>query len=339
MIAIEPFSTTGIGSMPHTISTDACELILKSVDIPFWPQLPKLSFKESMIAQFSEGMPFLKIDEKGESVAVIRDDSDELERFYESCDENAKIAISEDYAKGLHRFLKIIKSRKFKFLKGHVTGPITYTLSLKDGSGRFIYFDEELREVSTMLLKSKIRWQYEVFKPYCDNFIIFIDEPILSAVGSSSYLGVDFNEVLRLLEETVATIKNIGGIAGIHCCGKFDIPLAIRAGVEILSFDAYDYSELLLIYHSEIREFLEKGNYLAWGIVPSSDIIQYLEEKNLVNLLNNTLKIVYKKVPQELLNSQILLTPSCGAASRKVSEAIRIFQLLMRLKEAFTNYH
>ncbi|MCX7914125.1 MAG: hypothetical protein N2511_06025, partial [Thermodesulfovibrionales bacterium] len=333
-----PYSTTGIGSLPHTLTSEACDLIFKSVDIPFWPQLPRLSFKESMIIQFSEGMPFLRINEEEKSVTIIRDSSDELERFYEAYNENTKIAISEDYAKGLHRFLKIIRSRRLNFLKGHITGPITYTLSLKDGSGRYIYFDEELREVAHMLLKAKVRWQLEVFKPCCENVIIFIDEPILSAIGSSSYIGVDSNEILRLLMELVATIKQNGGIAGIHCCGRFDFPLVIKSGVDIISFDAYDYSDLLLIYHAEIKEFLERGNYLAWGIVPTTEIIQHLEEKNIISLLSNAMKILYKEVSPQLVNSQILLTPSCGTASRTVGESIRVFQLLMRLKEAFTGF-
>ncbi len=55
-----PFLTTGIGSLPHTDPEEACGLVLATFDIPFWPQLPKLSFRESMIPQFSEGMPFFK---------------------------------------------------------------------------------------------------------------------------------------------------------------------------------------------------------------------------------------------------------------------------------------
>ncbi|MCX8031526.1 MAG: hypothetical protein N3A59_08130, partial [Thermodesulfovibrionales bacterium] len=110
---IPPFSTTGIGSLPHRNSYDACELILRSVDIPFWPQLPNLSFREYMITQFSEGMPFVKMNEQDNSLWVIRDGSDELDRFYESYNEKTKIAISEDYAAGLHAFMKLIKWKKF----------------------------------------------------------------------------------------------------------------------------------------------------------------------------------------------------------------------------------
>ena len=80
-----PFSTTGIGSLPHRDPVEACRLVLQTFDIPFWPQLPALSFFESMIPQYSEGMPFLKIDEEREKIWVERDGGDALSQFYETC--------------------------------------------------------------------------------------------------------------------------------------------------------------------------------------------------------------------------------------------------------------
>jgi hypothetical protein len=41
-----------------------------------------------------------------------------------------------------------------------------------------------------------------------------------------------------------------------------------------------------------------------------------------------------KLVPEELVRSRILLTPSCGTGSRSVDETLKVFQMLMRLKEA-----
>lgn len=331
---IKPFSTTGIGSLPHRDPDEACELILRTFDIPFWPQLPKLSFKESMIVQYSEGIPYIRIDENEQGAWVIRDGSDELERFYESCTDSTKIAISEDYAIGLHAFLRMIKGRRFQILKGHVTGPLTFTLGLKDNYGRLVYFDEELREISLMLLKAKMRWQVDLLKQHSDRVIIFMDEPILSAIGSSSYLGVDSEEVLRLLKSMVSGIEEAGGISGVHCCGRADWTTVIKSGVRIISFDAFEYFDTLAIYHEEIKNFLQRGGYLAWGIVPTSDAINSVDDKYLKTLMDNNLKKLYDHISPELVNSQVLLTPSCGTGSRSIEETIKAFQLLMRLKEA-----
>lgn len=331
--SLPPFSTTGIGSLPHARAEEACELVLRSVDIPFWPQLPHRSFKESMVVQYSEGMPFLRVNEEDQVAWVMRDSSDELDRFYESCSDTARIAISEDYAAGLHTFLRMIKGRRFSCLKGHVTGPVTFTLGLKDNYGRYVFFDEELREISSLLLKAKIRWQIDMLKQHADRVIIFVDEPILSALGSSSYLGVDAAEAERLLADSVAAIEAAGGISGIHCCGRADWQMVLRSGVRIINFDAFDYFDTFAIYHEEIKRFLGDGGYLAWGIVPTSDAAGSVNDALLAAMLKGHLDSLGSTVPAELLTSRLLLTPTCGAGSRSVEEATRIFQLLLRLKE------
>jgi len=329
-----PFTTTGIGSLPHRDPEEACRLVLDTCDIPFWPQLPNISFKESMIPQYSEGLPCIKVDEQKETIWLETDDSDELMKFYEACSEDCTVAISEDYAKGLYTFLKTINKKQFQVIKGHITGPLTFTLGLKDSEKRFVYFDEELREICLMLLKAKIRWQVEALKPYADRVIIFIDEPILTALGSSSYLGVDPHESLRLLRETTDAIEQAEGIPGIHCCSNADWQLVINSNVRIINFDAYEYIDTIMIYPEEFKRFLEGGGYLAWGIVPTTDEIKDVNLDLIKRHFDSGIEKLSKIMPSSLLLSQILLTPSCGAGSRSIEEAVQVFQTLRALKES-----
>jgi methionine synthase II (cobalamin-independent) len=331
---IKAFSTTGIGSLPHRNAVEACELVLRTFDIPFWPQLPNISFRESMIIQYSEGMPFIRVNEQREAISVMRDESDELERFYETCTETARISISEDYGLGLHTFLKMVKGRRFPLLKGQVTGPVTFTLGLKNHHGRLAFFDEELREIASMLLKAKMRWQIDALKQHAEEVIIFIDEPILSALGSSSYLGVDSGEAFRLIKDMSSAINDAGGISGVHCCGRADWPMVLESGAQIINFDAFDYFDTLVIYHEQLNKFLSGGGYLAWGIVPTSDVIEKVDDGQLIRLMHAHLDELCKYLPAQLVQENILITPSCGAASRSVGETTKICQLLMRLKEA-----
>jgi methionine synthase II (cobalamin-independent) len=331
-----PFLTTGIGSLPHKDPQDACRLVLETCDIPFWPQLPQLSFHELMIPQFSEGLPFLKIDETKEKIWIERDGGDALTRFYETCTEDCKIAISGRYAKGLYAFMRAIKDERFKFLKGQVTGPLTFTLGLKDPEGKLVYFDEELREICLLLLKAKVRWQSEILKPYAEKIIIFMDEPILSALGTSSYIGVDSGEALRLLRETADVIRQEGGIPGIHCCSKADWPLVIKSNVTVISFDAYDYIETISLYPSEFTDFLKGGGYLAWGIVPTTDFIREEDTYSLKRRFDKGLETLAKSMPADLLLSQVMLTPSCGTGSRNEEETVKVFKTLVELKKLLT---
>jgi len=330
----KPFLTTGIGTLPHIGPEEACRLVLETFDMPFWPQLPKLSFHEFMIPQFSEGMPFMKVDPQRETVWIEKNDSNALTEFYETYSEDWKAAISEDYARGLYAFISLLKNKKVKAIKGQITGPLTFTLGLKELGGRSVYFDEELREIPLMLLKAKIRWQIEMLKPYAENIVLFVDEPILSALGSTSYLGVEPQETLRLLNEIIYSVKHSGGISGIHCCGNADWPVVIKSGVDIISFDAYDYIETISIYPVEFTEFLKRGGHLAWGIVPTTGAAENENINSLKRRFHEGAELLSKSIPADLLLSQILLTPSCGTGSRSINETIQIFQLLKRLKEA-----
>ncbi|MEW6674547.1 MAG: hypothetical protein AB1348_00755 [Nitrospirota bacterium] len=330
----KPFMTTGIGSLPHTDPEEACRLVLGTFDIPFWPQLPKVSFYELMIPQYSEGMPFIRIDEQRERIWIQRDESDALTKFYEACSEDYKVAISEDYAKGLNIFIRLIKDKQSDFIKGQVTGPLTFTLGLKDAEGRPVYFDEELREISLMLLMAKIRWQMDILRPYAKNIIIFIDEPILSALGSTGYLSVSSEEALRLLRETSDAVKQAGGIPGIHCCGNADWSTVINSDVRIISFDAYGYSDTISMYPAEFTGFLKGGGYLAWGIVPTTEAIIGETPDSIKKRFDISMKRLSKSISTDLLLSQILLTPSCGTGSRNIIETLKVFQLLIGLKES-----
>lgn len=332
-----PYITTGIGSLPHRDADAACGLVLKSVDIPFWPQLPHLSFKEFMVPQYSEGLPFLHTDEGKERIWVVRDDSDQLLHFYETCTDDWQSPLSEDVAKGLHVFLHMIKGKQFRFLKGQVTGPLTFSLGLKDADGKYIYFDEELREISLLLLKAKIRWQVNVLKQSADTVIIFIDEPILSALGTSGYLGVDSSEVLRLLKETVSAVESAGAVPAIHCCGKADWPLVIQSNAKIISFDAYDYTETISLYPREFTDFLRAGGYLAWGIIPTTEAIVTEQVASVKNRFEKQMEMLTHSLPSALLHSQILLTPSCGAGSRSIDEAVKVFEMLAELKTSLSS--
>jgi len=48
--------TTAMSILPHRDADKALELVL-NLDIPFWPQLPNISFHEDMYAQASYDFP------------------------------------------------------------------------------------------------------------------------------------------------------------------------------------------------------------------------------------------------------------------------------------------
>ncbi len=332
----QTFSTTGIGSLPHRDPAEACRVILDSVDIPFWPQLPHRSFLELMVPQYSEGFPFVRIE--GEDIHVEKAEEGALAEFYEAIANKSGFPISEEYAAGFYEFLKILKQQDLKFetIKGHITGPLTFALSLTDKEKRPIFFDEEMKELSLELLKGKASWQIEKLKPFAEKVMIFIDEPILTALGSSAYLGVSNEEALRMLREVVSHIKESGGIAAIHCCGKSDWQLVLASGIDVFNYDSYFFWDTLSIYPEEMKKFIDNNGYIAWGIVPTTEIIKDVTLQGLHEQLERGLTSLEKiGISKDKLRQQVLITPSCGTGSLNIENALKVFSLLKELKNSY----
>jgi hypothetical protein len=340
--------TTGIGSVPHADKARACRLVLESFDVPFWPQFPQASFNESMTAQFCQGLPFLKIDALKERVWTERDDSGALNRFYESMANRANGAggaagadvavspIGRDYASGLYEMETLLAGKRLLRIKGHVTGPLTFTLGIKGADGKLLYYDEEMREVALMLLSAKVRWQVARLKRLADHVLIFIDEPIMSAIGSSAYLGVSSDETLRLLAELVSVVKEAGASSGIHCCGKADWELVFDTCADVINFDAYKYFHTIEIFHEKINEHLARGGSLAFGIVPTTEEIRCEDLDSLDRIFMMLMERISGKVDMRLLKNRMMLTPSCGAGALSEDEAEKVFSLLKGLKRRLT---
>jgi len=70
-----------------------------------------------------------------------------------------------------------------------------------DENKRAIYYNEEFVDVVVKALAMKSRWQIQKFKPYAEEVICFIDEPILSGFGSSTYVSVQRDDVVAKLIE------------------------------------------------------------------------------------------------------------------------------------------
>jgi len=332
----QTFNSTGIGSLPHTDPVEACKVIFDSVDIPFWPQLPHRSFNELMVPQYSEGFPFVKIE--GENIYINSAEEAAETAFYEAIANKSGFPISKEYAAGFYTFIDMLKERdqKYNIIKGHITGPLTFALSLTDSEKRPIFFDDEKKELSLELLKGKVSWQIDELQKYADKVLIFIDEPILSALGTSTYVGVSNEEASRMLKEIVKFIQEYGGISGIHCCGKADWPLVLSSGVDVFNYDSYYFWDTLGLYPEDIIGFIDRGGIIASGIVPTTDAIKGVTFPDLKEQFERGLNSLEKAgVPADKLRNQMLITPSCGTGSLNTEDALKAFSLLKELRNSY----
>ena len=328
---------TGIGSFPHQEASAACEVILKTIpEMPLWPQLSKADYREQMEIQFSEGMPRVVLDEAKQRMYfdTSGDPTSELEKFYENfMSENLEhFRISPDFSRGIYEMEKRLTGidlSPVKFFKNQVTGPVTFGLAIVDENKRSIYYNDVFRDVVVKGITMKARWLLGRFKPLGLNQVCFVDEPILSAFGSSTYVSVQREDVVSNINEVIEAVHAGGALAGTHCCGNTEWPILIDAGVDIISFDAYEYGDTVGYYPDRMKKFLEEGGALAWGIVPTSEKINQETPDSLVeNLRGKVKKLTEKGINEDLIWERCLLTPSCGTGSLSVELAEKIFDHL-----------
>ncbi len=326
---------TIIGSMPHTDPSEACSQLTRYLEaIPAWPQLPNRSFLENMYVQYSQGFPGVVVKENSIYVDRSQELDKPLEQLYAAYLENHfnQYPISADHAAGLHTFLSLENLSPLA-VKGQITGPVTWGLTVTDEDKRAIIYDDVLGDAVAKLLRLKASWQEKALSQISKNTIIFVDEPYMAAFGS---VGVQLSKerIISLLEEVFG---GISGLKGVHCCGNTDWSILVETSVDILSFDAYNYAQSLSLYPSEIKQFLSRKGTIAWGIVPNNE--ESLSKESVASLKDRLEEAMAPFTRNGIrfrqLLEQALLTPSCGLAGLPTKEAAaRVLELLAELSIA-----
>jgi methionine synthase II (cobalamin-independent) len=320
-----------IGSMPHTDPAEACSLVTRYLkDIPAWPQLPNRSFLENMYVQYSEGFPGVVIKDNRIYVDRSQDLNQPLEQLYAAYLENNidKYPISREYAAGLHFFFSLTGLSPL-VVKGQVTGPISWGLTITDENRRSILYDDTLADAAAKLLRLKASWQERELRKIAKDTIIFVDEPYMSSFGSA-FVSLSREKVVTLLEEVFG---GISGLKGVHCCGNTDWSVLLGTSLDIVSFDAYNYAQSLSLYPAEVKKFLDKQGTIAWGIVPNEAATLAKETAaSLKDRLEEAMAPFTRSgIRFRQLIEQGLLTPICTLAPAGNEGAARALELLVEL--------
>lgn len=346
---MKPFApnywTTVVGSFPDKNSRVLCQRLLENLDVPDWPQLPRRSFRESMYVQYSAMLPALVVDEASEKVYfdTSGDWTGGLEKFYERylADDVEAFALTPQYAQGFFDMLGIAAGNSLKrgWIKGQVTGPISFGLTVTDQELRASLYNEMLADAIVKNMAMNARWQVRQLKELAPNVIIFVDEPYMASFGSA-FISLGREQAAEILNEVFAAIQAEGALAGVHCCANTDWSVLLETGVDILNLDAYGFLENLALYPQELRGFLDRGGTVAWGIVPNDAEIDSVQASDLALKLREGLKEISRKAqargvsisPQEF-DQRSLIAPSCGLGSSTIPISSRVLDVLAQVGE------
>lgn len=333
------YFTTHVGSVPHTDAQKLNARLLSMLDIPCWLQLPRRDFRENIYTQYASTLPgavVLPDKEKAMIDTGAVDFDASLNRFYQSViDENVDaFALHPDYAQGFYLLTDILQHSPTNFAKGQVMGPISFGLTVTDERGRPCLYDETYVDVLIKHMAFNARWQVRQLQKVSKQVILFVDEPYMASFGSA-YVSLGEEQVRAWLDEVYDALHAAGAIAGTHCCGNTDWGVLLKTKVDILNLDAYDFIENLALYPVELREFLDRGGAVCWGLVPNNEHIFHETPQSLAKRLREGINLICQKaanrgvtiLPDEFA-SRSLLAPSCGLGSTTVDIAECTFEAL-----------
>lgn len=337
-----------IGSLPvNDPQVALTDWILKATpEIPIWPQLPANPY-ERMLHQFAEGLPGVVEEyiETADSKIYYDTEAPGFEEaqlaFYEEYLQfaeapelllNSRFAVSPQRAQGIYTLTDAAGNfTRPTALKGQITGPFTMLTGVHDREDRLGYYNPTIRDIVVKGLAMKAAWQ-AVFLRHHSSLpaLVFIDEPALAGLGSSSFISIAADDIRQDINEVSAAIHGAGALAGVHVCANTEWDILLGSEIDILSFDAYGYFDRLALLQEQVHTFLDQGKILAWGIVPTSEheAIERETCDSLVQLWETQAEQLCRPGRDKAsLLRQTLITPSCGTGSLPTALARKVLDL------------
>jgi hypothetical protein len=256
-------ATTAMGIMPHGSVALALGPAL-ALDIPFWPQLPAISFHEDMYVQAMENFPGVVIDEVGRRIYV--DSSkfmDDLPGYLESEESPEPFRLSPAFSLVYRHFLTLDVSA-YKAVRGQMISPVSLTLKITDENGKPIAYNDEMRSLVFSFIQKKVNIQRAELAGRNGNAFVWLDDPGLQFIFSAMS-GYDASKAKAELTDF---FNGIEGPRGLHLCGNPDWDFLFTLPLEIVSFNAYAFGDVVATYES-VKRFIAEGNIISWGIVPT----------------------------------------------------------------------
>jgi len=300
--------TTAMGIMPHKDVERALELAL-GFDIPFWPQLPDVSYFEDMYAQASEYFPGVTVD--AENKRIYFDSTkfeDQLIEYSEKMADPEAFSLSESYSVVYHRFLANDLNH-YTAIRGQFIGPVSFGFKITDENNKPIIYNDQVRALLFDFIQRKINAQYHELNKKNENAFVWLDEPGLGWVfsGLSGY-----NDVLAK-QEYHEFMSGIDGPRALHLCANVNLPYLLGLGIDILSFDAYQMEFMPKGYAEAVAEFIKSGGIISWGLVPTnSSALEVETPEKLAGLLCSYWEVVAgnSDVSSKRIAEQALVAPA-----------------------------
>ena len=331
-----------VGALPYDNIKHATAMMAKLFcNMPFVALLPNMSEFENIKYRSFENIP--GIHYKGNKL-VLRVGTEKynegilhLDRTFNSpkLDSLEKYAFKAEF---LERYLQMIDKFKSPHACINILGPFTVSHIILDSVKEQILADKSYRKLFVEAVCVKALWMIEKIKQVSAGTvpIVILEEPLLGQLGNLKRENEDVTSelVTGMIAKVVEKIKSAGAVVGIQCFDKCDWSVPIKAGVDLISFDAYNNPNNFGIIPEIVTDFLRGGGMVNWGIVPvvSDDMVKNLTLEYLYKRFTVTLgEITTTGIPIDLLYRASLVSLNGGTDKLSVMFAEKALMLSTQL--------
>jgi len=300
-------AVTGIGSLPLTSISSAIRSVAEfSPEIPFWPQLPQLSERESIIGQgLTIVQDLIEPRHEGYGYQVKKGQLDSvLEILHRSSGE-----LTLANAAGFGAFEEALSFGLFSSalaVKGQIEGPITLSAYLFH-KGRPFLADPALFAAISFHVSQIIGWQIDRLKSAGLPVLLFVDEPAL-CLDATVADAVSEEQRLNALATTLEDARIRGAYAGLHCCAARPFERMCRVQPDIISFDAHEGLDLFFAdWHA--LDFMQQGGTVAYGLVPTRPGVNAVDS---ASIFIRWLKAASLAGDPQKFAQRAMITATCG---------------------------
>lgn len=300
------------GAIPYDNVSPAAKMQAKLFEqSPYLPLLTNIDPSDSLLKRTLLNIPGMVFDKSGvnfnSSVKGYKSSLVKLDGAFNKPDGKhlAPYAIESVF---MEKYIALIN--KFKPANAYINllGPFSLSQILKSSDNEQLLLEKSYRKLFIQSICVKTLWIAQEIRKINPTTIpvLVLEEPKAGIFGSIRRENEDItpNLVVHIYERIVEKLHSEGILIAVHSSEKCDWTIPINAGVDMISFDAYNNPNNLCIIPEVVTNFLERGGRINWAIVPvttealvKSLNIEYITDRYKVTLLN----LVNSGVPLELL--------------------------------------
>lgn len=338
-----------LGTLPYDNIKHTTAMMAKLFrDIPFIAMLPNLSRSENITRRFFEHLPGISYSDDGQFIMEARTQEyakgmAALDAAYKNPDSDEVEKFGYD-AEFMEKFFQMIKKFKSHTAVINLPGPFTVSQILTPIAEEQVLADKSYKKMFTQAVCVKaLKIIRQIYKTNPNTTpVVILEEPALGQLSlikhENEIINNDF--VVELLYKVISKIKTYGAVAGVQCLDKCDWSIPIKAGADLISFDAYRNPNNLSIIKKPLTDFLNKGGMINWGIVPvTSDIVvQGIKADYIYKRLMLAMdSVINSGVPSELIYNSAIISVNGDMDKLSVLFAEKALMMLSQLTSRLTS--